>query len=135
MTAVRRIGEPSPPMLARDPVVAAALARIELAIAELRAAVAPELAMRTALLAALASEFGVATFTALDTLESVAAKPDGELAGALAPLIGSPAGGLRRLSRRLAKLAGRPAGGFVLVRIGEDRGSALYVTQTAHWPV
>lgn len=56
------------------------------------------------------------------------------LAQALSTLIGSPAGGLRRPSRRLAKLAGNPAGGYTLIRIGDDRGASLYVIQKAEWP-
>jgi len=42
---------------------------------------------------------------------------------------------LRRLSRRLAKLVGKPAGGLVLTRIGDDRGSALYVTEKTSWTI
>ncbi len=98
---------------------------------ELRAAVAPDLAQRGALLGALHDAFGGAAFTALDALELAAAAPAGaQLPLSLIALTGSPAGGLRRLSRRLAKLVGRPAGGLALTRIGDDHGSALYtVTQ------
>lgn len=102
---------------------------------ELRAAVAPELGVRFAALVALHAVFGAAAFTATDALERAAGAPGGALERALLPLMGDPRGGLRRLSRRLAKLAGKPAGGLVLVRIGADRGAALYVIQTAQWPV
>jgi hypothetical protein len=100
-------------------------------VRELRAAVAPDLAERAAVLAALAGEFGKVAFTALDALEVAAGKPQGECARALLPLTGAPAGGVRRLAKRLAKMAGKSAGGFRLVRIGDDRGSNLYVTETA----
>ena len=94
---------------------------------EILAAVAPDLAQRAAVLAALRSEFGDASFAAIDALEACAAFPEGPMARALVPWLGGPVGGLRRLSRRLAKLAGKPAGGLTLTRVGDDRGSALYV--------
>ena len=99
-------------------------------VRELRAVVAPELAMRASVLRALRGAFGDSNFTAQDALEHAAEHPDGDCARALVPLLGgSPVGGLRRLSRRLAKLAGKPAAGLVLTRIGDDRGVALYVIQ------
>lgn len=102
---------------------------------ELRRAVAPDLGQRVGVLAGLRGEFGSTAFTALDALEIAAEKPDGDLSRALAPLLGGPVGGLRRLSRRLAKLAGKPAGGLVLARIGSDHNVALYVTQTVQLAV
>lgn len=99
-------------------------------VGELRREIAPELAARKRLLVALQAQFGSEAFTATDALERAAACPDDEIARALVPLLGGAVGGLRRLSRRLAKLAGKPAGGMTLTRIGDDRGSALYVIQT-----
>lgn len=103
-------------------------------VAELRGVIAPDLALRAAVLQALRGEFGAAAFIAMDALEAAAEKPEGDLAQALIPLLGSPVGGLRRLARRMAKLVGKPAGGLVLTRIGDDRGAALYVVQTVQWP-
>ena len=113
----------------------ARLERIERALDELRAVVAPDLAQRAAVLAALRDEFAGANFTALDALECAAARPGGAIARALVPLLGAPVGGLPRFSKRLARLVGKPAGGLALVRVGDDRGAALYVvanvTETA----
>lgn len=104
-------------------------------VRELRAAVAPDLGARAAVLVALRGAFGTAAFTSMDALEAAAAAPGGPLERALVPVMGDAIGGARRLARRMAKMAGRPAGGLVLARIGDDRGSALYVIQAAHWPV
>lgn len=133
--------EVSAPALLRRPAAAVVttedvlreLQALQREVAELRLAVAPDLALRTVVLAGLRAEFGGEVFTALDCAESAAARPDSEFARALAPLIGPPVGGLRRLARRLAKLAGKPGAGLVLQRAGNDRGSALYVIQTAQW--
>lgn len=114
----------------------AAVRALAAEVRELRAALAPELEARARLLAALNTTFRHSVFTSLDALEAAAQAPAGELGRAVVDIVGPvPAGGLRRLARRLAKMAGKPASGFVLRRIGEDRGSALYavasVTQTA----
>lgn len=109
--------------------LAEALHELAAQVAELRQAIAPELAERAAALAALRGTFAEAAFTATDALEAAAARPGGELAAALLPMMGDPRGGVRRLSRRLAKLTGKGAAGLVLARIGDDRGSALYVIQ------
>jgi hypothetical protein len=113
-----------------DPVVAL-LRDLVAEVRELRAAIAPDLAQRVDVLRSLHCEFGAENFTAIDALERAAERPDSEFARALVPLLGGPIGGVRRLSRRLSKLSGKPAGGIVLTRVGDDRGSALYVTQTA----
>jgi hypothetical protein len=119
----------SPAPVAHPDALLGALHEIRNELAELRAAIAPDLAQRVVVLHSLRCEFGTENFTALDALERAAERPDSEFARALVPLLGGPVGGLRRLSRRLAKLAGKPAGGVALVRVGDDRGSALYVIQ------
>jgi hypothetical protein len=117
--------------VARDDEAVALLRELVAEVRELRAAVAPELAQRVAVLAALHGAFGGEAFTALDALERAAEEPLGECAKALVPLLGAPLGGLRRLARRLAKLAGKAAGGLVLTRVGDDRGAYLYVIEAA----
>jgi hypothetical protein len=109
------------------------LARIELAVDELRAHVAPELAQRRALFEALAAAFGSGEFTSVELLEVAAERPEGALAREIERLTGAPVGGLRRLARRLAKLVDKSAGGCTLLRVGDSRGGALYAIQTADW--
>jgi hypothetical protein len=111
----------------------AALARIELALDELRAHVAPELAARRALFEALAEVFGTVAFTALDALEAAAARPEASLAREIERLTGAPTGGVRRLARRIAKLVDKSAAGYTLTRVGDSRGGALYAIQTGQW--
>ena len=111
-----------------DAATLALLREMSAKIDELRAVVAPDLAQRAVVLTALRAQFADRVFTAREALEEAARLP--KLEHALAPLIGaSPVAGLRRLARRLAKLVGKPAGGLVLVCVGHDQGSALYMVQ------
>jgi hypothetical protein len=76
-------------------------------------------------LGALRRAFGDNGFSAEDALAVAADAPLGELAQAVAPLLGDPTKGLRLVARRLAKIAGHHSGGLALMRSG-GRGASIY---------